>query len=275
LVNNVMTAELDRYRCPQCKGVLRPVPQGLCCPHCTISYPIAAGIPDFIGGDGSREQAAVSSLQRVNNYYDFQARTYELTRYPMRLILHGGRDALSFRQLMGKVSELVEVEQGLILDAACGPVTLGRRLASPSREVYGTDLSQRMLRQGAAYVKREKRRGVYLSRARVEALPFEDALFDAAVCGAALKLFLDPVLALCEIGRTMKVGAPLVATTLVATSRGIFRFRFFRERARRQQSRIFELDDLQDYLTSAGFADFQFQTFGSMLLFQARKRRRI
>jgi len=43
----------------------------------------------------------------------------------------------------------------------------------------------------------------------VEALPFRAGLFDAAICAGSLNHFSDTVLALREINRTMKVGAPL------------------------------------------------------------------
>ena len=69
-----------------------------------------------------------------------------------------------------------------------GPGTYGRRIASPSKEVFGIDISMGVLRQGAAYLAREGNLNMHFARARVEAIPFEDGLFDAALCCGSLHL---------------------------------------------------------------------------------------
>jgi SAM-dependent methyltransferase len=48
---------------------------------------------------------------------------------------------------------------------------------------------------------------------RVEALPFEDSFFDAALCCGSLHLFADTVIALREIARVMKPAAILAGFT--------------------------------------------------------------
>jgi ubiquinone/menaquinone biosynthesis C-methylase UbiE len=93
---------------------------------------------------------------------------------------------------------------GVILDVACGPGTYGRRVASKSRTIYGIDASMSMLRRGVRYVERDHIPNVHFARAKVEALPFQGGLFDAAICAGSLNHFSDTVFALREIGRTMK-----------------------------------------------------------------------
>jgi len=130
-----------------------------------------------------------------------------------------------------------------------------------------------MLRQGVAYVKRDRIPHVHFARAKAEALPFWDALFGAALCGAALHQFANPLVALHEIGRTMKEEAPLVAITYVAGNKGILRFHYSRERLQRDGFHLFEVSDLEQYVLEAGFEDFRSHVYGSMILFNARKRR--
>jgi ubiquinone/menaquinone biosynthesis C-methylase UbiE len=159
-----------------------------------------------------------------------------------------------------------------VLDVACGPGTFGRRIASPSKEVFGIDISTGMLRQGAAFAAKEGPSNVHFARARVEALPFEDGLFDAVLCCGSLHLFADTVIALREIVRVMKPGAILCVVTFAAGRGGILRFRRVREWSRSNQGlHVFELAEMEQYLTTCGFKDFQPELSGSMLTFSARK----
>lgn len=123
-----------------------------------------------------------------------------------------------------------------------------------------------MLRQGAAYVEQDHIPGVRFTRAKVEALPFPDALFDAAICSGSLHLFADTALALREIGRPMKAGAPLAVMTFVAGNRGILRFRWVREHVERDHgAHVFEISELKEYLAQAGCDGFRPQPSGSPL----------
>jgi ubiquinone/menaquinone biosynthesis C-methylase UbiE len=192
--------------------------------------------------------------------------------YPLVLNLYGGWRCTTLAQVVRDISQIVGGTGGLILDAACGPGTFGRRVATRESQVYGVDISLGMLQQGRAYVERDRLDHVHFARAQVEALPFRDALFDAAICCGSLHLFADTVRALREIGRTTKGGAPLAAMTFVAGDRGLFRFPRIREHVRQDHgAHIFELPELEEYLAQAGFERFLPQTYGSVLVFGARK----
>jgi hypothetical protein len=70
----------------------------------------------------------------------------------------------------------------------------------------------------------------------------------------------------------MKPRATLAAMTFTPGGRGIVRFRRLRERLERTQGvRVFGLPDMQGYLTAAGFDSFQPLTYGSILVFRARR----
>lgn len=133
--------------------------------------------------------------------------------YPIVLKLFGGFHSPFFEKLIHIVTDKVRSTNGSVIDIACGPGTYGRRMASPSTEVFGTDVSMGMLQQGIAYTAKESISDMHFARARVECLPFRNGLFDAALCCGSLRLFTDTVIALSEIARVMKPGAILSVFT--------------------------------------------------------------
>jgi ubiquinone/menaquinone biosynthesis C-methylase UbiE len=193
--------------------------------------------------------------------------------YPIVLNIYGGLHSPSLTRLISIATQKVQSTQGCVLDVACGPGTYGRRIASPSKEVFGIDVSMGMLRQGAAYVAKEGNSHMHFARARVEALPFADDFFDAALCCGSLHLFADTVTALREMARVMKPAAILSVFTFGAGRGGILKFRRVREWSRRNHGlHVFELPEAEKYLAASGFKDFQPEMFGSILTFSAHKR---
>ncbi len=258
------------YVCPRCRGgLIREAERRLTCLPCRRVYPIIGGIPDFLGEDlaGSRHV-----VHRRVRWFDGLARIYDLKPlYPLVLRVYAGW-RVSYAGMLRLLSELTAGVSGLLLDAACGPGTLGRRLARPDREFYGVDMSWGMLRQGVRLAAREGLAGIHLARALFEALPFPDACFDGALSGAALHLLADPGPGLQEIRRTLKPGAPLVVTTIVAGKEGLFKFRAFREHALACHGiRSFSAPELQELTAAAGLTDFRAWVFGSLIVFRVRK----
>lgn len=260
----------DDYVCPSCKGKLELKEQTFVCLACQVSYPIINGIPDFVLEDLTESPDPI--FRRVRTF-DMLAAVYESWFwYPLFLNLVGGLGSMSRKELVRNVAEIVRMDEGTILDVACGPGTLSRHAASPSVFVHGIDISMGMLRKGVAYSKRDHIRNLQFARAKVEELPFRDAVFDAAICGGALHLFRDTVWTLREIGRTMKKGAPLAVTTLIAGNKGILRSRQIRRHAQQHHgTHIFEIHKLEQYLSEAGFEGFEPKVCGSLLLFRTQK----
>lgn len=272
--NEEVRQPVSVYACPTCKQEVELRHHALYCRVCAVTYPILDGIPDFI--IESLEESSNFSLHLVGKrdsgaLLNFAASVYETCVYPVVCNLYGGWRCTSLKQLADDVSKIVGSQDGLILDVACGPGTYGRRIASQSRSVFGIDICMSMLRQGARYVETARIPNVYFARAMVEALPFGDDLFDAAICAGSLNHFSDTVLALREINRTMKAGAPLAVMCFAAGSKGLFKYRSLRERAEKRGGHIFELPDLERYVTEAGFADFRPHAYGSILVFQCSK----
>jgi SAM-dependent methyltransferase len=227
---------------------------------------VVAGIPDFVLGDLELEPSPV--LQGVEKI-DRLAGIYETWLwYPLVMAIYGGLGSPSINEMTERIAGCLVGIEGEILDAACGPGTYGRRLASPSRAVYGVDVSMGMLRRGMRYVAKEPLRPMHLARAQVELLPFEDARFDGVLCCGALHLFSDTVAALQEIGRTMKPGAPLAVFTFFGGDRGVLQHRWVREHVRADHGiHIFEVGELEVMTQQAGFTSHQQWTRGSVLVF--------
>lgn len=258
------------YACPGCKRLLGQEAASLHCSGCSRTYPINAGIPDFILEELS--QSADPVLRRMR-FIDKMARIYESRLwYPVVLNIYGGLQSPSLAQLIGAVTQKLQSVNGRILDVACGPGTYGRRIASPSKEVFGIDVSMGMLRQGAVYAAKESIPNLHFARARVEALPFADGMFDAVICCGSLHLFADTVIALREMARVMKPAAVLSVFTFGAGRGGILKFRRVRAWSLANHGlHVFAVAEMEQYLNAAGFNGFQPQLSGSTLTFSARK----
>ena len=263
-------SEHEIYACPSCKNLLYQEKEALSCHNCVQSFLIREDIPDFLCEELSQSKDPVLRRMRFINR---MARIYE-TRlwYPIVLRMYGGSQSPTFAQLIRIVSGKIQSTTGRVLDIACGPGTYGRRIASQSREVFGIDVSMGMLRQGLAYTAREGVSNMHFARARVEALPFKDSLFDGTLCCGSLHLFADTSIALSEMARVMKPGAILSVFTFTSGRGGILKFRGVRERLRRKHGlHVFNLSEMEHYLTVSGFTDFQPEVSGSILTFSARK----
>jgi SAM-dependent methyltransferase len=259
-MSEITSIESINFACPKCKRPLRSGENVLHCNQCNRTYPIESGIPDFISGD-----AQASRVLQMAKKVDFLAPIYESRFWYSALLKLAGAGSSSLDSIASFHSETMKGITGVVLDVACGPATYGRRIASPERSVYGIDISLGMLRQGMAYVARDGVPDVRLARARVEELPFEDAVFDGAICSGSLHLFPDAVLSLREIARTMKAGAPLSVQTFVAGDTVISRLL-----QRRSDVHAFELSELREYVTEAGFEEFRPKLNGIFLTFSVR-----
>jgi ubiquinone/menaquinone biosynthesis C-methylase UbiE len=115
-----------------------------------------------------------------------------------------------------RVIELARARPGMrILDLACGPGNLSRRLAAqvaPRGEVVGVDLAAGMI---------ELARSARIPNARfevmdIERLEFGDATFDVAVCGHGLQFAPDLSHALREARRVLRAGGRLAASVPIS-----------------------------------------------------------
>ncbi len=264
-----VTGGLENYVCPACKAGLQQQDGTLRCIACSQTYPVREGIPDFIGEELS--ESADPVLRRMR-FIDRMARIYETNLwYPVVLKVYGGFQAPSLAQLIDTVCGKIRSAEGRVLDIACGPSTFGRHVATSTKEVFGIDVSEGMLRQGVRYVTEEGIPNVHFARARVESIPFPDCFFEAVLCYGSLHLFADTRVALREMARVMKPRAIVSVFTFTAGRGGILKFGGVREWSRKQGLHVFELAALEEYLGASGFQDFQPKVSGSILSFSARR----
>lgn len=268
--------DLIPYVCPKCKHMLRLDDNKLYCGECIRTYPVINSIPDFLSGDLQAALAPVfggtsgmTTIKRMSKKLDLFALIYDSKLFGSVLLKLSGISG-GFSRFINRVTNFhlktFDSITGSLLDVACGPATYGRRIASSCRNVYGVDISMGMLRKGKVYFERENVSGIHLARACVEELPFENAIFDGAMCSGALHLFPETVLSLREISRTMKPGTYLSVQTFVAGKTAINRFV-----QNRSYVHTFEIDEMIGYLTNAGFDEFNYELDGIVLTFRAKR----
>jgi SAM-dependent methyltransferase len=106
------------------------------------------------------------------------------------------------------VVEEAELRGGRVLDAGCGTGRLAAALAEPGiARVWGVDASPEMLA-----VARAKTPRAGFKEGRLEALPFKDAWFDAAVAWLVVHLVNRPA-AFAEMGRVLRPGGRLAVVS--------------------------------------------------------------
>lgn len=115
--------------------------------------------------------------------------------------------------------EALDAQPGMrILDLACGPGTLSRRLTaavSPGGLVIGIDLAPGMIRLAQAL-------GIPSGSFRLmdmEQLAFDDGSFDAVICGHGLQYASDLPRALREARRVLRAQGRLTASVPLASPR--------------------------------------------------------
>ena len=257
--------KLVSYACPRCKRPLHSIVNGFQCSQCNQTYPITDGIPDFYSGYLGADHTPI--MRAAAKFFDILSPVYESKLWERTFLNLVGAGNSSQNSITSFHSETLKDIYGAVLDVACGPATHTRRIASPSRSIYGIDISQGALLQGLKYVIRAGITGVQLARASVNVLPFENDVFDGVVCSGCLHLFPNTLLALVEIARTMKAGAPLSCQTFIAGGQSARLRSWYKSLG----FKFFELPSLQQSLAEAGFGNFQSEQAGSCVTFRVHK----
>jgi SAM-dependent methyltransferase len=118
-----------------------------------------------------------------------------------------------------RVIDLVDAKPGMrVLDLACGPGTLTRRLAAlvgPGGSVVGVDLSAGMI----ALARSTAAANISYEVMDIEALSFPSASFDGAACGHGLQFLPNLGRALGEARRVLRSGARFGASVPLSGQR--------------------------------------------------------
>jgi demethylmenaquinone methyltransferase/2-methoxy-6-polyprenyl-1,4-benzoquinol methylase len=134
-------------------------------------------------------------------------------------LLSLGQDARWRREM---VDHAITGSPASVLDVATGPAGVALQLAARTgASITGIDISEEMLRQGQANVRRAGRDDrIALVLGRAEQLPFPDGSFDAVTFTYLLRYVADPGLTLGELTRVVRPGGTLASLEFaVPTSR--------------------------------------------------------
>ena len=106
-------------------------------------------------------------------------------------------------------SLLDSLPRGRALDAACGTGRQTLTLTDLGYDVDGIDLNETMLA-----IARDRVPAARFRQGRLDALPYEDAAFDVAVCSLALTHVVELLPALRELARVVKPGGYAVLSDM-------------------------------------------------------------
>jgi len=130
--------------------------------------------------------------------YDLYASQYEKT--------HEYLDTFEHNEIFRMCGN---IEGKNVLDAGCGTGRLIKRLKDLKGNIYGCDISEKML--GIA---RKKNSGVEFLKADLENMPYEDAFFDVVIAGFVIVHFkyMDKLFE--EIYRVLKPGGIIIISNV-------------------------------------------------------------
>lgn len=250
------------YVCPDCGASLDSRNGSLVCSSCDALYSDRGGFYDFLGDDGTENDALVSLFDAVSRIYETPL------WYPTGMRLATGGRSSADELVEGVARRVSEGGAEDVVDVATGTGLFARRLARDAT-VYGVDASEEMLRHAVSNARHD---GVPLELARADAgaLPYLQDSFDAATCCGALHLLPEPSEALAEMGRVVRTGGILVATTIV--DNGFFSLRAARELADLYGMRVFDAEELDCMLDDAGFEPVETERKSSLVIVTARRR---
>ena len=98
----------------------------------------------------------------------------------------------SYEDMQKMIIEMMDTENGVGLDVACGTGFITRPLAQKMHIVYGVDISMGMLEKATEYAGEKGIGNIHFARSRAERLPFPDCVFDWVICTRALHRFRTP-----------------------------------------------------------------------------------
>jgi len=114
----------------------------------------------------------------------------------------------------------------VVLDVATGPGTVARhaaRLVGASGRVTGVDISAAMLAVGRGWAPEPDAAPIEYVESSASSIPLQDTAYDVAYCQQGLQHMADPLAALGEMLRVLKVGGRLGVAVWTQSPFGIFR----------------------------------------------------
>lgn len=178
-----MTSAQLKLICPSCKAVLLERPSALECPGCRIVWPVADGVPSFIdsaafwGEDGVTEQATLDLVRKSTG------RSWrDVIREMPALMKHQHSICDAHR---ADFCDLLDLgEDSTVLDLGAGMGAISQGLSLRYKHVYAVEPVNARLQFLRVRFAQEGCTGISLIRAGIDALPFQENMFDLIVlCG--------------------------------------------------------------------------------------------
>jgi SAM-dependent methyltransferase len=179
------------------------------CGSCGAAFPMVDGYLDLLPGHDD----PVTPIQQLMQFQPTVA-IYEGVWRPLGYFLGSRR---SFEKDADRIASSVRVTNGSVLDLACGPGTLTRRIArqAPGATVIGFDLSREMLARAVKLTRNEGLDNILYIRGNALELPFPAESFPVVTCCGALQLFPDQDRAVAEISRVLYPRGTFVCQTTI------------------------------------------------------------
>jgi demethylmenaquinone methyltransferase / 2-methoxy-6-polyprenyl-1,4-benzoquinol methylase len=169
-------------------------------------------------GAAAGERAALRGDAVVRTVFAGLPARYDRLAY----LLSFGQDR---RWRRAVVDQVARAAPGRVLDVATGPAGIALAVAGRTgARVAGVDLSEPMLRAGAANVRRAGRGGqLALALAHADHLPFADGAFDAVTFSYLLRYVDDPAATVAELARCLRPGGTLASLDFYVPPRAWWR----------------------------------------------------
>jgi ubiquinone/menaquinone biosynthesis C-methylase UbiE len=191
---------------------------------------------------GPSDRAAAKKASN-RNHFDRWARDYERDRVSRWLaeLQHEALDAVGLDT------------RDRLLDVGCGTGAAVRSASRVAASAVGVDLSPGMIERARELAADSP--NTEFIEADVEALPFADASFSAALCTTSLHHYPKPDRALAEIGRVLVAGGRLVVADMTTDRLVVRAFDRLLRIAQASHVGLRSTDELRRLLIGAGFVE--------------------
>ena len=129
------------FICPSCKNQLDEEDKGLYCPSCNEKFSYNQGILDFLVKKDLLDDKRIKYFDKIASIYETPIFYHLLYR------IYGGFFVPSVKKEVKKLTAMLGIKEGTVLDVACGTGIFTRAIANKVSKVYGLDISLEMLKK--------------------------------------------------------------------------------------------------------------------------------